>query len=101
MSLSPSIVPEVFRLLVMFTIIFHIPQDVVAEESIPLQPLSPIPDFYSKDSDLVYSSGSVHSRIIAPSSLNYRAVGSFRSTLSFRSHVTSCSSEKEKPKHSR
>ena len=77
-------------------------QDVNLEETqtVPENTLSPLRGLYSKDSDLIYSSGSVHSRII-PGSLNSRVAGSFRSTHSFRSNVTSQSSVKDKPKHSR
>ena len=61
-------------------------QDVSLEETqtVPENTLSPLRGLYSKDSDLVYSSGSVHSRITGPFPLN-----------------SAHTSEKEKPAHSR
>ena len=66
-----------------------------------MQRVSPSPGLYYKDCDLIYSSGSVHSRITAPGSLNSKVGSSFRSTYSFQSNLTVRSSTKEKHKISR
>ena len=64
-----------------------------SESSLPMEMVSPTPCLYN-DCDLIYSSGSVHSRITAPGSGNSRVGSTFRSTHSLQSNITERSDKK-------